>query len=54
MCIIKKAFTLSEVLVTLTIIGIVASMTVPNLIMGYQKMQTVAKLKRRIVFYNKL
>lgn len=46
MCIIKKAFTLSEVLVTLTIIGIVASMTVPNLIMGYQKIQTVAKLKK--------
>lgn len=34
----KKAFTLAEVLITLGIIGIVAAITIPNLIANYQKM----------------
>lgn len=34
---IKKGFTLAEVLVTLGIIGIVAAMTIPMLISKYQK-----------------
>ena len=44
----KKAngFTLAEVLITLGIIGVVAAMTLPTLIMNYQKRATVAKLKR--------
>lgn len=33
----KQAFTLAEVLVTLGIIGIVAVMTLPNLVGQYQK-----------------
>ena len=42
----KAAFTLAEVLITLGIIGIVAAMTIPTLIVNYQKKQTVSKLKQ--------
>lgn len=42
----QKAFTLAEVLITLGIIGIVATMTIPNLIFKYRKSVSVAKLKR--------
>lgn len=41
----KSAFTLAETLITLGIIGIVAAITIPNLIHTYQEKQTVAKLK---------
>ena len=33
---IKQAFTLAEVLITLGIVGIVAAMTLPSLIQDYQ------------------
>ncbi len=39
------AFTLAEVLITLAIIGIVAALTIPNLITKYQKKQTISGLK---------
>lgn len=39
-------FTLAEVLITLGIIGVVAALTLPNLISNYQKHQTVVQLKR--------
>lgn len=42
----KTAFTLAEVLITLGIIGIVAAMTLPNLIGNYQKKQTATQLKK--------
>jgi prepilin-type N-terminal cleavage/methylation domain-containing protein len=42
----KKAFTLAEVLITLGIIGVVAALTMPGLIVNYQKQQTVTQLKR--------
>ena len=42
----KCAFTLAEVLITLGIIGVVASLTLPNVIMNYQKKQTVVELKK--------
>lgn len=41
----KYAFTLSEVLITLGVIGVVASITMPVLIQNYQKSQTINKLK---------
>lgn len=41
----KIAFTLAEVLITLGIIGVVAAMTLPNLIVNFQKKQTAAQLK---------
>ncbi len=42
----KFAFTLSEVLITLGIIGVVASMTIPSLIQDHREKETVAKLKK--------
>ena len=41
-----KGFTLAEVLITLGIIGIVASMTIPTLIENYQKTQYITGLKK--------
>jgi len=42
----KCAFTLAEVLITLGIIGVVAAITIPNMITNYQKKITVNKLKK--------
>ena len=42
----NKAFTLAEVLITLAVIGIVAAMTLPNLVKNYQKKITVTKLQK--------
>ena len=42
----KKGFTLAEVLITLGIIGVVAAMTMTNLIVNYQKQETIEKLKK--------
>lgn len=47
-------FTLAEVLITLGIIGIVAAMTIPNLIASYQKKQTVVKLKKVYAILNQI
>ncbi len=43
------SFTLAEVLITLTIIGVVAAMTVPLLTANHKKIEYAAKLKK---FYN--
>lgn len=42
---IKKAFTMSEVLITLGIIGVVASMTLPTLVQGIQGKELQGRLK---------
>ena len=42
----KKAFTLAEVLITLGIIGVVASMTLPTIIQNYREKATVTKVKK--------
>jgi len=42
----KAAFTLAEVLITLGIIGVVAAMTIPNLMALYQKKVTATRLKK--------
>lgn len=42
----KKGFTLAEVLLTLTVVGIIASLTIPNLIISVQKQQFTAALKK--------
>lgn len=42
----KKAFTLAETLITLTIIGVVASITIPTLMIQHQKEQAVVQLKK--------
>ena len=41
----RIAFTLAEVLITLGIIGIVAALTIPNVIQHYKKQEVVARLK---------
>ncbi len=41
-----KAFTLSEVLITLGIIGVVASFTIPQIVAKYNEIVTVNKLKK--------
>ena len=42
----RVAFTLAEVLITLGIIGVVAALTIPNVIKQYQDRVTVAKLQK--------
>ncbi len=42
----REAFTLAEVLITLGVIGVVAAMTIPNLVNNYQEKVTIAKLKK--------
>ncbi len=41
-----KAFTLAEVLITLAIVGVVAALTLPNLIVNHQKKEVVTRLKK--------
>lgn len=42
----KKGFTIAEVLIVLGIIGVVAAMTLSNLITNYQKKEAVVQLKK--------
>ncbi len=42
----NRGFTLSEVLITLVIIGIIAGLTVPVLIQHHKRVETAAKLKK--------
>ncbi len=42
----RPAFTLAEVLVTLSVISIVAAMTIPNLVQSYKKKEVETKLLR--------
>lgn len=48
----KKAFTLAEVLITLGIIGVVASLTIPTLMKGNQKTQYITGLKKAYSVFN--
>ena len=41
----KKAFTLAEVLITITIIGVIAALTIPNLIQSYKRHQVEVSVK---------
>ena len=45
----RIAFTLAEVLITLGVIGVVAAMTLSNLIKNYEKYRTVSQLKKAYV-----
>ena len=42
----KFAFTLAEVLITLTIIGVIAAITIPNLLQKYQNYQLATKFQK--------
>lgn len=43
---LRKAFTLAETLIALTVIGVVAAITVPNIMIQNQKEQAVVRLKK--------
>ncbi len=42
----NKGFTLAETLITLVIVGVVAALTVPNLIAKYHEQETVSRVKK--------
>ena len=44
----KKGFTLSEVLITLSIVGIVASLTIPSVIVNYQNQEFTTGLQKAL------
>lgn len=48
------AFTLAEVLITLTIIGVVAAITIPILINSYQKTQYITGMKKFYAEFNQI
>ena len=48
----KAAFTLAEVLITLGIIGVVAALTIPNLIAKYQLMEGITAYKKTVSILN--
>ena len=48
----KAAFTLAEILITLAVIGIVAALTIPNLVMKYKEKVTVTKLRKAYSIIN--
>jgi len=48
----RAAFTLAEVLITLAVIGIVAALTIPNLVQNYKKSVVETKLKTFYVTMN--
>ena len=48
----KKAFTLAEVLITLGIVGIIAAMTIPTVILNNEKLKTVVALKKAYSTFN--
>lgn len=48
----KSAFTLSEVLITLGIIGVVAALTIPNVIANYQKHAASTAVKKMYSMLN--
>ena len=51
---LKQAFTLAEVLITLTIIGVVAAITIPSLItsIDLDKRQAEATIKKTYTTFN--
>ncbi len=50
----KKAFTLSEVLITLVVIGVIAAVTVPTITAGHKKTETISKLKKALSVVNQV
>lgn len=48
-----RGFTLAETLVTLAVIGVLASLTVPALLKSYQDMETVTRVKKNYSLLNR-
>lgn len=51
---IKKAFTLSEVIIALGIIGIIAALIIPNVVENYQKRKIALAVKKSYVELNQV
>lgn len=49
---LSKGFTLTEVLITLGIIGIIAAMTLPTVVKKYKEKQTIAQIKYSLNILN--
>ena len=49
---LKKSFTLAEILITLTIIGVVASLSIPTLTRNIEKQKTVVALQKAYAEFN--
>ena len=47
----KKAFTLAEVLITLSILGVVAALTIPSLVNRNQDVVALTKVKKAVAVY---
>lgn len=50
--ILKNAFTLAEVLITLGILGVVAALTLPMLVQNYKKQQTITSVQKAYTVVN--
>jgi len=48
----KSAFTLAEILISLMILGVIASLTIPSLIQNTQKKEQVVQLKKGLSMIN--
>ncbi len=48
----KKGFTLAEVLITIAVIGIIASITIPNIINAQNDKEILARLKNFVSNFN--
>ena len=48
----KNAFTLAEVLITLGIIGVVAALTLSNLVMNFREKQTISQFNRNVSMFS--
>ncbi len=49
-CLARSAFSLAEILITLGIIGVVAALTIPNLITSHQKESLLLNFKRQYLY----
>ena len=50
----KRCFTLAEVLITLSILGVVAAISIPNMVQQYKKRLTITKLQKAYSEVNQL
>ena len=48
----KSAFTLAEVLITLTIIGVIAAMVIPNLLQRHLEHEMISRFKKNYNILN--
>lgn len=49
-----NAFTLAEVLIALAVIGIVAALTIPNMVISYEKKATATKVRKAVAEFTQV